>query len=114
MTTIDPISQKIGTDKSNIRIIKNFIDENDRKVLLQYCKDNTKHTEGTIFYEIEPGELIKLQIKYAEKMYENIGTYYKDICPIRTENVTKAANILVHPKGSFMLPHVDIVGQISL
>lgn len=130
MTILDPISEKIGTDISNIRVLKNFIEEEDRLLLLDYCKNNTKETEGKIFYGIPTsGELQYLHIKYTRKMYNNIINYYKDISPVRPAvlpeldddksfkinngNGSWVAAFLVHPKGSLMHPHVDIVGYIQ-
>ena len=52
MKKIDPITEKIGTDNSNIRVIKNFIDEEDRLALLEYCRKTAKETHGDIFYSI--------------------------------------------------------------
>ena len=130
MTTLDPISEKIGTDISNIRIFNNFIDEEDRIALLNYCKQNVKETHGKLFYSIPiANELRHLHIKYTRKMYNNIIEYYKDKSPVRKPNLpesdydkewklehnqgTYVASFLVHPIGSFMYPHVDIVGYVQ-
>ena len=127
---LDPISKKIGTDKSNIRVIKNFIEEKDRLLLLEYCKKATTDTHGKSFYGIAPfDELRHIHVKYTRKMYNNIIDYYKDKSPIRipdlpesdydmswvpeNNNGTWIATVLIHPIGSFMHPHVDIVGYIQ-
>lgn len=130
MTQLDPISEKIGTDINNIRIFKNFIEEEDRLALLEYCRKNTDKTHGNIFYSIPmSSELRHLHIKYTRKMYNNISEYYQDKSPIRQPNLPNSdydlsyklenkdgsyiASFLIHPIGSFMYPHVDIVGYVQ-
>jgi hypothetical protein len=130
MKKIDPITEKIGTDSSNIRVIKNFIDEEDRLALLEYCRETAKQEQGSIFYSIPISEKLRhLHLKYTRKMYDNIENYYKNLSPIRrpelpesdydtdfnisSENGTWMASFLVHPIGSFMHPHVDIVGYVQ-
>lgn len=130
MIELDPISQKIGTDISNIRVFKNFIEEEDRLALLDYCKKTATQTHGKIFYGIPTsGELQYLHIKYTRKMYDNITNFYKDKSPIRQPILPEfdddpnwkinngdgsyVASFLVHPIGSMMHPHVDIVGYIQ-
>lgn len=130
MIQLDPISEKIGTDISNIRIFKNFISEEDRLLLVEHCKKNATQTHGNLFYHIDQSpELRHLHIKYTRKMYENIKEYYKDKSPVRIPELPESdydtkwtedhlngsyiADILVHPTGSFMYPHVDIVGLVQ-
>jgi hypothetical protein len=130
MKEIDIITEKIGTDISNIRVIKNFIDEEDRLALLEYCKKTAKQEDGTIFYSLPISKELKhLHLKYTKKMYNNIVDYYKDTSPIRQPDFVKfdtdlseelvnregnwVASFLVHPNGSFMHPHVDIVGYVQ-
>lgn len=130
MIKLDPISEKIGTDSSNIRVIKNFMEEEDRLLFVEHCKKATTEEYGKLFYGIPPfEELRKLHLKYTRKMYNNIIDYYKDKSPIKVPNLpefdddlewrpennngTWMANVLVHPIGSFMHPHVDIVGYIQ-
>jgi len=130
MKKIDPITSKIGNDISNIRVIKNFIDEEDRLALLQYCEQATTQKDGTMFYPIPTDpKLYALHIKYTRKMHQNVSNYYDHITPVRkptlpesdydtnvdviNEQGTWIASILAHPNGSFMYPHVDIVGYVQ-
>lgn len=127
---LDPISQQIGTGPENIRVFKNFIDEEDRLLLLEYCRKATTEQFGKSFYGIPPfDDLWHLHLKYTRKMYNNIIEYYKDISPIKVpdlpetdndknwtpenDNGTWIATVLIHPIGSFMHPHVDIVGYVQ-
>jgi len=127
---LDPISEKIGTGKENIRIFKNFIEEDDRLALVEYCNKNAKKTHGNLFYSIPNSqEFNHLHIKYTKKMFDNINEFYKDKSPIRLQDFPEdnydktwqpdvekgryVASFLVHPIGSFMYPHVDIVGYVQ-
>ena len=124
---LDPISEKIGTGLENIRILKNFIDEEDRKKILQYCKEYGGSDHGSIFYSIpQSHELFDLHVKYTVKMFDNLSEYYSDKSKIRypdffdidgkfkmDEYHAYLASILAHPIGSFMYPHVDIVGYVQ-
>ena len=130
MKKIDPITAKIGNDLSNIRIIKNFMNEEDRLLLLDYCKRTATKQKGHIFYPVPLDPTIKhLHIKYTRMMYENVSNYYDQISLVRKphlpesdydtsvdvthEEGTWMASILAHPDGSFMYPHVDIVGYVQ-
>lgn len=130
MDILDPISEKIGTDISNIRVFKNFIEEEDRIALVKYCNKVATQQEGKLFYPIPmSNELRHIHIKYTRKMLNNIAEYYKDKSPVRMQELpendndsswrpqdhtsTHIASFLVHPKGSFMYPHVDIVGYVQ-
>lgn len=113
MEIIDPISEKIGTGIENIRIFKNFIDEDDRLKILDNCYDYTKNTHGEIYYPIPKSDSIRdIYIKYSKKMYENISIFYKDKSEIFVPKMItrEPSNLLAHPVGSYMIPHVDIVG----
>lgn len=123
---LDPISEKIGTGLENIRVFKNFIEEEDRKKILEYCESYGGSRIGNIFYPIPQSEdLMDLHIKYTIKMFDNLHEYYKDKSPIRypefldsrgkfkNEYRKSLSSILAHPIGSFMHPHVDIVGYVQ-
>lgn len=125
---LDPISKKIGTGLENIRVFKNFIEEEDRKKILAYCESHDGPDTGELFYSIphpENSELLDLHIKYTIKMFDNLSSYYDPICKIRYpelldsngnfnhEHRRTLSSILAHPMGSFMHPHVDIVGYLQ-
>jgi hypothetical protein len=123
---LDPISENIGTGLENIRVFKNFIEEEDRKKILEYCESYNGAKTGNIFYTIpQSEELIDLHIKYTVKMFDNLSEYYDDKSKVRypdffdesgkfkNEYRTYLSGILAHPIGSFMYPHVDIVGYIQ-
>lgn len=123
---LDPISEKIGTGLENIRVFKNFIEEEDRKKILEYCESYNGAKTGNIFYTIpQSEELLDLHIKYTIKMFDNLSEYYEDKSKVRypeffdengkfkNEHRTLLSSILAHPIGSFMYPHVDIVGYIQ-
>jgi hypothetical protein len=127
---LDPISEKIGTGINNIRIFKNFIEEEDRLALIEYCNSKATQKTGNIFYPIpNSNELRHLHIKYSKKMFANISDFYNDKSPIRKQDFPEndydtswnpdmesgkyIASFLIHPTGSFMFPHVDIVGYVQ-
>lgn len=123
---LDPISEKIGTGVENIRVFKNFIEEEDRKKFLEYCESYNGPKTGNIFYSIpQSQELLDLHIKYTLKMFDNLSEYYDDKSKVRypdllddngrfrDEHINYLSSILAHPIGSFMYPHVDIVGYIQ-
>lgn len=124
----DIISEKIGTGLDNIRVFKNFIEEEDRKKILQYCESHGGSQTGEIFYSIptpEQKDLLDLHIKYTVKMFDNLSEFYDGRCKIRYPDFIDSngnfnddyrrtlSSILAHPIGSFMHPHVDIVGYLQ-
>jgi hypothetical protein len=126
---LDPISEKIGTGPENIRVIENFIEEEDRLALLEFCKkyDGDKITDR--FYPIHVTNEIKaIQIKYTRKMFDSITEFYKDKSPVLYPRLPEKdddlmfipdkwshlASFLCHPPTSFMHPHVDIVGYVQV
>ena len=127
---LDPISQQIGTGLENIRVFKNFIDEEDRLSLIEYCDKQVTKKHGKLFYSIPNSEELRhLHLKYTKKMFNNITEFYQNKSPIRQQTFPEndydstwhpdmesgkyIASFLVHPIGSFMYPHVDIVGYVQ-
>lgn len=127
MTLIDTISEKIGNKENNIRIIDDFITNDDRLAILEYCKKMANSEGKTAFYSMPmSSELKHLYLKYTRKMIQSAEDFYNDICPITkydlpnedndpswSDHHTFAAGILCHPPKSFMHPHIDVVGFVQ-
>jgi Rps23 Pro-64 3,4-dihydroxylase Tpa1-like proline 4-hydroxylase len=114
---LDPITQKIGTGLDNIRIIENFVSPEDIDQLLDFCVENEQSPNPGRSYTIDPKNYIRwLQGKYSQKIVDISSEYYKDKSPIKQYDMSDLeifASFLAYPTGSFLHPHIDIVGLIK-
>lgn len=114
---LDQITEKIGTGPENIRIIEDFVDKEDLEKLVMLCKRMEQSPNPGRSYTIIPTlDMLELREKYTNKMIESSSEYYSSIAPIR--NYTSSSNyqkasFLIYPEGSFLHPHIDIVGLVQ-
>jgi hypothetical protein len=104
---IDPISKIIGTDINNIKVIEDFLDENSFNILLNFTKEiNSKlKTKDHHVYQPLPFEISEIFNKYKIILKEKAeGLYGLDFI-----NDGNEVCLFVHPEGSSMQPHTDIV-----
>lgn len=104
---IDPVTKIIGTSDNNIKIIENFLEYDDWLAFLEFSKkiDNTFKTDDHHPYQPLPGNIYDLVQKYRKIIISNATKMYgvdfiddgNELC------------FYVHPEGSSMIPHTDIV-----
>lgn len=103
----DPITNLIGTNDKNIKIIDDFLDEDSWKDLLQFTKiiNNNLKTKDHHVYQPLPPNIFEITKQYKEKIRIKAKEFYgldfiddgNEVC------------LFVHPIGSSMKPHTDIV-----
>jgi len=104
---INKIIETIGSGPENIKVIENFLDENDWTQLLEFCNninDNLK-TKDHHVYQPLPGNIFDITNKYKKILINEASKLYgldfiedgNEVC------------LFVHPIGSSMAPHTDIV-----
>lgn len=112
---IDNISKIIGTGPDTIKIIKNFMPQEDVDIFLNFGKkyaytlaDKTHHNviDGNFF--IQDG-LEDMWIKYTDLMRKEAeGIYNLKL------NEDRLLDLFVHPEGSYLDAHTDIIDYVQL
>jgi len=112
---IDNISKIIGTGPDTIKIIKNFMPQEDVDIFLNFGKkyaytlaDKTHHNviDGNFF--IQDG-LEDMWIKYTNLMRKEA----EDIYNLKL-NEDRLLDLFVHPEGSYLDAHTDIIDYVQL
>jgi hypothetical protein len=112
---IDNISKIIGTGPDTIKIIKNFMPQEDVDIFLNFGKkyaytlaDKTHHNviDGNFF--IQDG-LEDMWIKYTDLMRKEA----EDIYNLKL-NEDRLLDLFVHPEGSYLDAHTDIIDYVQL
>jgi len=112
---IDNISKIIGTGPDTIKIIKNFMPQEDVDIFLNFGKkyaytlaDKTHHNviDGNFF--IQDG-LEDMWIKYTDLMRKEA----EDIYNLKL-NKDRLLDLFVHPEGSYLDAHTDIIDYVQL
>jgi hypothetical protein len=112
---IDNISKIIGTGPDTIKIIKNFMPQEDVDIFLNFGKkyaytlaDKTHHNviDGNFF--IQDG-LEDIWIKYTNLMRKEA----EDIYNLKL-NEDRLLDLFVHPEGSYLDAHTDIIDYVQL
>lgn len=112
---IDNISKIIGTGPDTIKIIKNFMPQEDVDIFLNFGKkyaytlaDKTHHNviDGNFF--IQDG-LEDMWIKYTDLMRKEAEDLYN-----LKLNKDRLLDLFVHPEGSYLDAHTDIIDYVQL
>lgn len=112
---IDNISKIIGTEPDTIKIIKNFMPQEDVDIFLNFGKkyaytlaDKTHHNviDGNFF--IQDG-LEDMWIKYTDLMRKKAEDLYN-----LKLNKDRLLDLFVHPEGSYLDAHTDIIDYVQL
>jgi hypothetical protein len=107
---IDNISKIIGTGPDTIKIINNFMPKEDIETFIDFAKTyvhtrpEMKHhwvIDGEYFKDHKAGNLFK---KYTNLMRSKAEEVYG-----LKFNEDKYLDLFVHPEGSFLEPHTDII-----
>lgn len=104
---LDPITKIIGTDDSNIHIVENFLDKESFYSLQEFCDfaKNNLRTNDHHVYQPLPNHIRKILDKAYEKLLSTASEKYA----LSFINDGQEVCFFVHPEGSFMKPHTDIV-----
>jgi hypothetical protein len=107
---IDNISKIIGTGPDTIKVIKNFMPEEDIKSFLEFAKPISKlHPDKTHHFTITPNSAHPNQLKTLFKTYENkMRSKAEEIYGLQLNN-DRGLDLFVHPEGSYLEPHTDII-----
>lgn len=107
---LDNVSKIIGTGPSTIKVIKNFMVQEDinkfiefGKTVADFNKDKTHHytanEDGT-----NNKELKNLFVQYEEKLRQQAEELYG--LKLTKERLL---DLFIHPEGSYLEPHTDII-----
>jgi hypothetical protein len=104
---IDPITKIIGSVPENIKIVEDFLNEEDWLKLIDFCKniDNDLKTKDHHVYQPIPEDIFNITNRYKKILMSKASELYgldfiedgNEVC------------LFVHPEGSHMMPHTDIV-----
>lgn len=107
---IDNISKIIGTGPDTIKIVKNFMPQEDVNIFLDFGKqyyhtvaDKTHHwtLDVNFFKDHQAGTIFE---KYTWLMRKKA----EDLYGLKFNN-DRMLDLFVHPEGSFLEPHTDII-----
>lgn len=108
---IDNISKIIGTGPSTIKIIKDFIPQEDIKIFVSFGKrmarrHRDKNHHFVVGSDLTENTTIKnLFLKYENKMREKA----QEIYGLSLEK-DRPLDLFIHPENSYLDPHTDIIG----
>jgi hypothetical protein len=104
---IDPITKIIGTGDENIKIIQDFMDYDDWKILTDFAKsiDGNFKTKDHHVYQPLPGDINDVVMKYRKIIIDNAKLMYN----LDFIDDGNQLCFYVHPEGSSMIPHTDVV-----
>jgi|688.fasta_scaffold152150_2 hypothetical protein len=103
----DPITNLIGSDDNNIKIIDDFLDEKSWEEIINFTKiiNTNLKTKDHHVYQPLPSNIFEITAKYKEIIKSKAKELYKlDFIDDGNE-----VCLFVHPVGSSMKPHTDIV-----
>lgn len=113
----DTITEKIGTGLDNITIVDNFANDIDLNRLTDFCLASEIFPNPNRSYTLNLTDDIRsLQEQYSKMMIDHSSSKYADRSPIRQYDMTDKkylASFLAYPEGSFLHPHIDIVGLVQ-
>lgn len=107
---IDNISKIIGTKKDTIKIIKNFVPQEDINKFLKFGelisgieKGRTHHFTATV-NDVHDEDTKKIFAEYEVKLRNKAEELYG----LKLEK-DRPLDLFIHPKGSHLDPHTDII-----
>ncbi len=107
---MDNISKIIGTNKDTIKIIKNFVPQEDIDKFLKFGKlisgiekNRTHHFTATVD-DVHDEETKKIFAEYEIKLRSKAEELYG----LKLEK-NRPLDLFIHPEGSHLDPHTDII-----
>ncbi len=103
----DPITKLIGSGDNNIKIIDNFLDKASWKELIDFTQkiNNNLKTNDHHVYQPLPSNIFEITAKYKDI----IKLKAKELYGLEFIDDGNEVCLFVHPIGSSMKPHTDIV-----
>jgi len=109
---IDNISAIIGTGIDNIKVVEDFISDEDCKTALDIINNLPVNFEATHSYPIhnhrEYRGPYKNENEFGERMGEKMKDFAEKLYGLKLERDQRFLYI-VHPKGTYIDPHTDIL-----
>lgn len=107
---IDNISQIIGTGPDTIKVIKNFMPQEDISKFLMFGQRLAKQDKTkTHHYTVNSNATGRDDIKQLFLEYENkLRSKAEELYGLKF-NKDRALDLFIHPEGSYLEPHTDII-----
>lgn len=107
---IDNISKIIGTGPDTIKVIKNFVPQEDINLFLHFGKQISNfHPDKTHHYTVTPHNTPDANLKFLFKKYEDIlRSKAEELYGLKL-NQDRGLDLFIHPTGSYLEPHTDII-----